>query len=162
MAWNPGTIQTLLDTAQYNLGRVGMIPIRAIINAAVENQPSFNQGDPIMSSAVDATSTAQTLRSSAGRFYYFRITNTSTSAINVVFTDGGNTIIVGGATVPAVIAAVAGVSAAIPGVTEGAIFGSPQGAGQAILTDLRVRAFLSLDGTTPAAAGVTVFALTSV
>lgn len=158
--WNPGTIQTLIDQWQYNTGRVGMGALRGIIDAVRQAQPSVDQGSPALSSITDATSTAQTLRASSGRLYLVRIVNTTAAAIVVVFTDGGNTIVVGGATVPAQIAA-SGSIAAIPGVSEVTFFASPQGAGQAILTDLRVRAFLSSDGTTTAAAGVNVSALTS-
>jgi hypothetical protein len=160
MSWNPGTIQTLLDTWQYNTGRVGMEALRGILAAVAQNQPSADQGNPAISSSAAIGTPAATLRSSSGRLYLIRVVNTSANAVNVVLSDGGTTIIVGGCTVPAQIAA-AGSIAAIPGVTELAFHGSPQGAGQAILTDLRVRAFLSSDGTTTAAAGVTVTALTS-
>jgi len=161
MSWNPGVVQDLIDRWQYNTGRVGMAALRGVLDGVRQSQPSADQGNPALSSTAGTLNgTAQTLRASAGRLYLIRVVNTSAAAVNVVLGDGGDTIIVGGCTVPALIVA-SGSIAAIPGVTEVAFHGSPQGAGQAILTDLRVRAFTSADGTTGAAAGVTVTALTS-
>lgn len=162
MSWNAGTIQDFLARANYDtgFGRVGVEAERGILAAVAQNQPSFDQGNPSISSVTNANGTAQTLRASAGRLYLIVVENTDDDAVNVVLGDGGDTIIVGGCTVPAQIAA-SGSIPAIPGITKVAFFGSPQGAGQAILTDLRVRAFKSSDGTTPADNGVTVTALTS-
>ena len=163
MSWNPGTIQDLIDRWQYNTGRVGMSGLRGLIEAVKQNQPSVNQGDPSLSSVSGAVTwtTAQSLRASAGRLYLVRVVNTDTAAVNVILYDSTTTFIIGGCTVPAQIAA-SGSIAAIPGVTEIAFFGSPQGAGQNILTSLLVRAVLASDGTTTAVTStLTVTALTS-
>lgn len=161
--WNPGTVQDLIDRAQYNTGRVGMEPIRAVIGAAVANQGSVDQGNPAPSSVSGAVTwtTAQTLRASPGRLYHLRVVNTDTNAVNVILYDSTTTFIIGGCTVAAQIAA-SGSIAAIPGVAEVAFFASPQGAGQNILTSLLVRAVLASDGTTAATTStLTVTALTS-
>lgn len=149
--WNPGTIQTLLDQAQYNTGRVGMEALNAVIAAVRQAQPSFDFANPAVSSTTAALNdTGQTLRSSAGRLYHIRVTNTSADAVVVVLTDGGTTIVVGGCVV-----------GATTGATEVSFFAGPAGAGQVITTSLVARAFLLSDGTTGASAGVTVTALTS-
>lgn len=155
MAWNAGTIQTLIDTQQYRLGTVGMEAIRAVIDAVRQAQPATDLANPAISSVVDANGTSQILRSSAGRLYWVRIENLTAVAVNVVFTITADTIVVGGGYLPA------RVSSTIPSVLEIAFFGSPPGVGEAITTDLRVRAFTASDGTSGAAAGVTVYALTS-
>lgn len=156
MAWNAGTVQTLIDLQQYRGGAVGMEAIRAVIEAAKQFQPGVEQQNPTISSVTDANDTAQLLRSSAGRLYWLRIENLTAVAINAVFTMGGNTIVIGGGYVPARI------STTVPSVLELAFFGSPNGVGELLTTDLRARAFTASDGTTGAAAGVTIYALTSV
>jgi len=160
MSWNPGIIADILGREPTKLGRVGSEPINAIITAVRDNQPAIDILPPSFSSVTNTNDTAQTLRASAGRLYWMRVVNTSAAAINVVLSDGGNTIIVGGCVVPAQIAA-SGNIAAIPGVAEVSFFAGAHGVGQIITTDLRVRAFTLSDGTTGAAAGVTVTVLTS-
>lgn len=155
MSWNPGVVQTLIDTQQYRLGSVGMEAIRAVIAASQQYQPAVEQETPAISSTTNTDETSQTLRSSTGRLYWVRIENLTAAAVNVVLTTGGDTIVLGGAYVPA------RVSASIPAVTELAFFGSPNGVGELIPTSLLARAFTAADGTTGAADGVTVFALTS-
>jgi hypothetical protein len=156
MAWNPGTVQTLIDLQQYRLGAVGMEAIRSVIDAAKQWQPGVEQPSPAITSAADVDdSPTIVLRSSPGRLYWLRIENLTAAAINAVFTITADTIVVGGGYVPARI------SASVPSVLEIAFFGSPNGVGMAITTDLRVRAFTASDGTTGAAAGVTIYALTS-
>lgn len=162
MSWNPGVIQDLLTRSRYltGTGRVGLEAERGVIEAVKQNQPAIDQGNPAISSISNANGTAQTLRASAGRLYWIVVVNTDDDAVNVVLGDGGDTIIVGGCTCPAQIAA-SGSIPAIPGVAKVAFFASPNAAGQAILTDLRARAFKSSDGTTGADNGVTVYAVTS-
>lgn len=160
MAWNPGVVQDILTRARYYTGRVGAECERAIIEAVRDNQPAMDFTSPAFSSVTNANSTAQTLRSSTGRLYFITVENTDDDEIVVVLTDGGNTIIVGGVIVPAQIAAV-GAFAAQPGRAKVAWFAAQHAAGQRIITDLRVRAFKSVDGTTPADNGCTVIALTS-
>lgn len=155
MAWNPGTVQTLIDTQQYRLGAVGMEAIRSVIDAARQYEPAFDSLNPAVTSTTNTDETSQSLRASAGRLYWVRIENLTAAAVNVVLTTGGDTIVIGGAYVPARI------SASLPSVTEIAFFGSPNGVGEAIATSLLARAFTASDGTTGAADGVTVFALTS-
>ncbi len=155
MAWNAGTVQTLIDLQQYRLGAVGMEAIRAVIEAAKQFQPGVEQANPSISSITDANGTSQLLRTSAGRVYWIRIENLTAVAINAVFTITADTIVVGGGYVPARI------SATIPSVLEISFFGSPNGVGELITTDLRARAFTASDGTSGAAAGVTIYALTS-
>jgi hypothetical protein len=155
MSWNAGLVQTLIDLQQYRLGGVGMEAIRAVIDAARQFQPGVEQITPAITSITDANDTAQLLRTSAGRLYWLRIENLTAVAINAVFTITANTIVVGGGYVPARI------SATVPSVLEIPFFGSPNGVGELITTDLRARAFTASDGSTGAAAGVTIFALTS-
>lgn len=161
MAWSAGFIQDLLRRSNYNvgLGRVGAEAERAIIEAVRQNQPAIDFANPQLTVITNANSTAQIARSSVGRVYLAIVTNTDDDSIGVVFTDGGNTIVTGGALCPAQIAAVAGVSPAIPGCAKVAWFESPNAAGQRVLTDLRVRAFKSSDGTTAADNGCQVIVL---
>jgi hypothetical protein len=154
MSWDNGTIGGLLAGEQYKTGMVGSHALKAVVQAARDNQARADQPVPAQSSITDANGTAQTLRGSAGRLYLIRVVNTDNDAISVTLTDGGTTIVVGGCTCPAG-------ATGNPGVCEVAFFGGAKGAGQSILTDLRVRAYKSSDGTTPADAGNTVTALTS-
>lgn len=158
--WNPGTVGELLAAEQYKGGFTGSHLMQAVIRAARDNQGAQDQPNPAKSSVSNANGTAQTLRASAGRLYHARIVNTDDDAVNVVFSDGGNTIIVGGGVCPAQIAA-SGSIPAIPGVCEVAWTAGRHGNGQLITTDLRVRAFKLSDGTTGSDNGVTVTALTS-
>lgn len=160
MSWNPGIIADLLGREPTKVGRVGSEAIEAVIRAVRDNQPAMDMQPPAQSITSNTNDTAQTLRASAGRLYHLRVVNTSSDAINVVLSDGGNTIIVGGCVVPAQIAA-SGNIAAIPGVAEVAFFAGAHAVGQLITTDLRARAFKLSDGTTGASNGVTVTALTS-
>lgn len=160
MAWNPGVVQDILIRAQYLSGRVGSECERAIISAVEQNQPAMDFNSPAFSSVTNANGAAQTLRSSTGRLYYLTVENTDDDEIVVVLSDGGTTIIVGGCICPAQIAA-SGNQAAIPGRAKVAWFAAQHAAGQRIITDLRVRAFKSSDGTTGADNGCTVTALTS-
>jgi len=156
MAWNAGTVQTLIDLQQYRLGAVGMEAIRAVIEAAKQFQPGVEQQNPAIVSATDVDdSPTVVLRASAGRLYWLRIENLTAVAINAVFTITADTIVVAGAYDPARI------STTVPSVLEIAFFGSPNGVGELITTDLRARAFTASDGTSGAAAGVTIYALTS-
>lgn len=162
MSWNPGAMQDLLNRVGYltGTGRIGLEMERAIVAAVEQFQPSFEQGTPSIVSITNCNDTAQILRSSAGRLYGIIVVNTDDDAVNVVLSDGGTTIIVGGCVVPAQIAASAPFPA-YPGVGKVGFFASPQGAGQAITTDLRARAFKLSDGTTGADNGVTVYAIVS-
>lgn len=162
MSWNPGAVQDLLNRVGYltGTGRIGIEAERAIVAAVEQFQPSFDQGSPSIVSVTNANGTAQTLRASAGRLYGIIVVNTDNDAINVVLGDGGDTIIVGGVTVPGQIAASTPYPA-YPGVGKVAFFASPQSVGQAITTDLRVRAFKLSDGTTGADNGCTVYAIVS-
>ena len=151
MAWNPGTIQDLLLRGQFNvgLGRVGQEAERAIIEAVRQMQGAYDFQNPTITVITNANGTAQIARSSAGRFYMAIVTNTDNDQVGVVFSDGGDTIIVGG-----VICAAQANS--IPGAAKVVMFASDPGAGQPVITDLRVRAFKTSDGTTGADNGCTV------
>lgn len=162
--WNPGTIQTLQDTAQYNTGRVGMEALNAVIAAVRQAQPSFDFANPAVSSVSGNVTwtTAQALRSSPGRLYHLRVVNTDEDDdVNVIlYDDVAAANPVGGCVVPAQVAA-SGAIAAVPGVAEVSFFAAP-GAGQRIRTTLYVRAVQSDDGSTAASANtLSVFALTS-
>jgi hypothetical protein len=163
MSWNPGAIQDLTSRWRYAAGRVGTSALRALIDAVTQNQPSFNQGEPALSSlsGTQTWTNSLVLRASPGRLYLVRAENTDTNAVNVILYDSTSSFPIGGCTVPAQIAA-SGSTPAVPGVAEVAFFASPNGAGQNILTSLIVRAVRASDGSTAATTStLTVTALTS-
>jgi hypothetical protein len=156
MAWNAGTIQTLIDTEQYNVGKIGMDPIRGMIGAAVQAEAAFDLGDPSVTSITDANGTTQTIKASPGRLYRLRVENLSADIVFVIVADSVIAQVIGAVKVPARL------SSTVPSTAIVNFYEDPAGVGETFATSLICRAF-KLDGTgsTGAANGVSVFALTS-
>lgn len=156
MSWNAGTIQTLQDLEQYKLGRVGQDPFTGLLAAVKQAQPSFDFGNPSLTTILNANGTSQTISSAAGRLYRLRIENLTADIVFVIVADSVIAQVIGAGR------AAARISATVPSVTEVTFFADPAGVGEVFATSLLVRAF-KLDGTgsTGADNGVTVTALTS-
>lgn len=156
MAWNPGTIQTLLDTEQYNVGRIGMDPLRGMLQAVLQAQPGFDLGNPAVTIITDANGTSQTIKSAAGRLYRLRVENLTADIVFVIVADSVIAQVIGAVKVAA------RVSATVPSTAIVNFYEDPAGVGESFATSLICRAFkLDGTGTTGAANGVSVFALTS-
>lgn len=156
MAWNPGTIQDLMDREQYNVGRIGMDPLRGLIGAQQQARQSFDFGNPSVTTISNANGTSQTISSAAGRLYRLRVENLTADIVFVIVADSVIAQVIGA------VKLAARVSATVPTTAHVNFYEDPAGVGEIFSTSLICRAF-KLDGTgsTGAANGVTVYALTS-
>jgi len=156
MSWNPGTIQTLMDTEQYNVGRIGMDPLRSLIGAATQARASFDLGNPSVTSITNANGTSQTVVPAAGRLYRLRVENLTADIVFVIVADSVIAQVIGA------VKCAARVSSTVPTTAIANFYEDPAGVGEIFSTSLICRAFkLDGTGTTGANNGVTVAALTS-
>lgn len=154
--WNPGTIQDLLDREQYKPGRVGMEPFRGLLMAERQVQASFDLGNPATTVISNVNGTSQIISSAAGRLYKVRVENLTADPIYLILADSVIAQVIGA------VKAVARVSASVPTVVEATWYEDPAGCGETFATSLICRAFkIDGTGTTQAANGVTLYALTS-
>lgn len=159
MSVTPGTTQRLLAARAYKTGQISARPLTALIQD-LEHKIAAGQSFPDLKEVrvTNANDTAQIAQAGAGVFYGLRVENTDGDAVSVLVSDGVDAVIIGCAVAPGQIAATA-TAPAIVGVGEAYTYDGAFGIGAAFATDIRVRAFKSSDGTTPADAGCTVFLL---
>jgi hypothetical protein len=155
MAWNAGTIQTLFDREQYNVGRIGMDPLNGMLMAVKQAQQAVDLGNPSVTTILNADENSQTIVTGAGRLYRLRVENLTAAIVFVIVADSVIAQVIGAVKVRA------RVSATVPSTAIVNFFEDTAGVGETFATSLIVRAF-QLDGTgnTGAADGVTVHALT--
>lgn len=151
MALEAGTTAALLAQEQYKPGKIGDHLIQAVFQAIIRIQPSVRAIASAYTRAVisNANSTAQAVKSGAGRLYRIRVENQTASAVVVDILDG--TVLRARCFAPAQT------SATIPGCGEQAGSTDTDGVGVEYATSIQCKSFLASDGTTTAAAGVKVF-----
>jgi hypothetical protein len=151
MALDSGVTHPLLAQEQYKVGRIGDHFIQAVFQAIYRLGPATRALAAAYTRIVisGATSTAQTVKASAGTVFRVRIENLSASAIVVDLLDG--TVQKKRQFCPA------RVSATVPSCAEDVGATDTVGIGTEYTTSINCKAFLASDGTTTAAAGVTVF-----
>lgn len=151
MAIEYGTILVDLSIEQYKKGKVGNELLVAVFSALKRIAPSIrNVGDGFTRAVVtNANSTNQVVKTGPGKVYHIRVENGSTSKIVVDVLDG--TVVRKRFFCPAGVSATDFRSAEDAGMTD------TEGVGTEYDTSINVKAFLASDGTTTAAANVTVF-----
>lgn len=150
MAVEYGTILSDLAVEQYKTGKIGNQLISAVFTALKGLAPfKRSVGDNLTRAVIsNANGTAQAVKTGAGVLYRVRVQNGSTSKIVVDILDG--TVARKRMFCPA------GVSATDVRSSESADSTDTDGVGTEFDTSINVKAFLASDGTTPAAANVTV------
>lgn len=150
MAWDNGTVASLLAGEQYKVGRLGPCALQGLVASARHFQAAIDQPAP-RELTLTNLGTVQIALASAGRLYRARIENLSADIVFVVLSDNVDLQII------AAVKCGARVSATVATTGESTFFEDIIVTGVAFATSLRARAF-KLDGTgnVAAAAGVTV------
>lgn len=145
-----GTQISLLSQDQYNVGKLGNDFTQAVFATIIRNVPAVRSvGDGyVRTTFTSVNSTAQVVKSGPGNLFKVRVVNLSTGAIVVDILDG--TVLRQRLFCPVRS------SATVPLCAEGIWATDTKGAGTEYATSIQLKAFLSTDGTTTAAAGVTV------
>lgn len=149
MSLDPGTQHAFNALEAYKQGKLGNEFIQAQFACILRNQPAIRTvGNGYQRTTFDATSTATQVKGGAGNLFKIRVKNGSTSKVVVDILDG--TVLRQRLFCPA------GVSATDRRHSEGIWATDTNGAGTEYDTSIQVKAFLASDGTTTAAANVTV------
>lgn len=147
----PNIPYPLLAAEQYKAGKIGDHLIQAVFAAFYRISPATRALAALYTRTVLTTvqDTAQVVKSGAGNVYRLRVENLSADAIVVDVLDA--TVLRQRMFCPA------RVSATVQSCAEDAASTDTQGVGVEYASSINVKAFKASDGTTPAAAGVTVY-----
>jgi len=149
MAVSKATMEALLQRRSRLTGNVGDEGLRGLFHALAQAGAAFSFGDLRVTLVEDVDDTAQTARAQAGKLFGLWVVNGTASAVTVLASEANTAARVVGAVM---------VEANESG--EAYFFADTTGVGADFATSLELFGYLASDGTTTAAAGLDVYAIT--